>query len=701
MAVIGNIRNRMGGLLVVMVGGALLLFVVSDLFDPSNRSGGGDRSIGKIAGQEIDVQAFERRVDEQAEVYRSNGTTVDAQLQEQIRNNVWNEILRERTLFAQATSAGLGDMSTFSREEFDDIRFGNNVLPDFKGNPNFQDPATGQPDKARLRNYFKSIQEQAPMFYELQKRTFVTERIISKYNTLVKKSCFVNNLQVADDYDQRNEKAAFNFVAKRYDSEPDSLYPVSDEELRRYYDAHKGEKKYEQKASRSFQFVRFAVTATESDIAEAQKELAEIMPAFQASKGKADSAFVAAYADTKNAVAAPYAEGSADKLNDSLITHAHTGAVVGPFRSGDTWKLVKVKELADIAEARVRHILLSTQGGKPEDEVKQRADSILAVVKRDKGRFEEMVKKYSEDPGSVQNGGVYEWFDKTRMVPEFTAASFDQKVGATTVCKTSYGFHIVEVLGQRTRKERRVLTVDRRSKPLPATFKGVYKLANDFSLRATDTASFRTLATEQGLTITPVQDMRADQKYVPGLQDPNSVVAWVNHAEFDGKPSPPVESGEAYVVCLLQSIKQEGVPAMEDVREVFTREVVKEKKGEAFAKMMEGKTDLTVLATETKSSVQTSADLTYGAFNLPGGFSESEVVGRIFALPAGQTSKPMVGETGVYVVNMTAVTPAPAVTDAASEKKQIEDRIRTRSEGQLFNALRTAANVKDDRTKFY
>jgi hypothetical protein len=137
------------------------------------------------------------------------------------------------------------------------------------------------------------------------------------------------------------------------------------------------------------------------------------------------------------------------------------------------------------------------------------------------------------------------------------------------------------------------------------------------------------------------------------------------------------------------------------VREVFTREVVKEKKGEAFAKMMAGKTDLTALATETKSSVQTSADLTYGAFNLPGGYSESEVVGRIFALPAGQTSRPMVGETGVYVVNMTAMTPAPAVTDADGEKKQLEERIRTRADGQLFNALRTAANVKDDRSKFY
>lgn len=53
------------------------------------------------------VQAFERRVDEQEEVYRSNGTTVDAQLQEQIRNNVWNEgILRERTLLSRAKLAG-------------------------------------------------------------------------------------------------------------------------------------------------------------------------------------------------------------------------------------------------------------------------------------------------------------------------------------------------------------------------------------------------------------------------------------------------------------------------------------------------------------------------------------------------------------------------------------------------------------------
>jgi parvulin-like peptidyl-prolyl isomerase len=106
-----------------------------------------------------------------------------------------------------------------------------------------------------------------------------------------------------------------------------------------------------------------------------------------------------------------------------------------------------------VPEARVRHILLSTQEGKSEDVQKQLADSLLAVVKKDRSKFEDLVTKFSNDPGSVSTGGVYEWFDKQRMVPEFTAASFDQKVGAITIAKTSYGFHIVEVLGQRTRQE--------------------------------------------------------------------------------------------------------------------------------------------------------------------------------------------------------------------------------------------------------
>lgn len=699
MAVIGKIRER-GKLLVILVGGALILFVLDALLS-SRGSTGRNEALGEIAGKEVSAQEFSARVDQQVELYRQNGTTVDNNLQEQVRNSVWNDILRENTLKVQAEEAGFG--STISRDEFDDIRFGNNVLPDFKNNQNFTDPATGQVNKEQLRKYFKYIQENNPALYDMQKRTFVPQRIYAKYNALVKKSCFVNSAQVKDEWAAKNTKATFNFVAKRYDSEPDSLYPVSDEELRRYFDAHRSERKWRQKAARSFVYVRFPANPTQGDIEETRKELEQVKPELEAARGaKADSALVMAYADTKNPKAAAYTPGTADQLNDSLIAHADTGTVVGPFRDGGSWKLVKVAELADVPEARVRHILFSTQGKTPDEEkaVKDRADSVLAVVKKDKSKFDAMVTTYSEDPGSKSNGGVYDWFDKARMVPEFTKASFDEKVGATTIAKTSYGYHIVEVLGQRTRKERRVLTVDRKVAPVQA-MKDAWKAANEFSLKNPDSASFRKSAEEQGLPYTPVDELRADQRYVPGLQSADEVVRWVDHAQKGAKPSEPLTSDESYVVALLTGIREEGAPELKDVREAFTREARKEKKAAALMAKMSGKADLNALASELGATVQSATDLPLTSSTLPGGYSDVPAVGQVFAIESGKTAGPLKGDMGVYMVSMTTLTPAGDMPENAEDRKPLQERVRNRAEGQAFNALKEAANVKDERSKFY
>lgn len=678
---------------------SLGLFVLGDIWQSPGQSRG-EAAIAEIDGQPITTLEFQARVDEQANLYRNNGTTVDNQLQEQIRNNVWNEILRERTLRKQAEAAGFG--SGISKEEFDDIRWGDNIVPEFKGNENFKDPKTGQPDKALLKRYFASVQERDPVLYEYQKRSFVPNRIYAKYNALVKKSCFVNSAQVADEYAAKNTKATFNFVAKRYDSEPDSLYTVGADDLNRYFSAHSSEKKWEQKASRGFVYVRTPASPTPEDIAAGQNDLLALKPEFSSTTGNADSLFVMAHAATKNGAAVAYTDGTADQVNDSLIKNAEVGAVVGPYRDGDFWKLVKVKELADVPEARVRHILFSTQGktGDDEKKVKERADSVLAVVKRDKSKFEAMVNQYTEDPGSKSTGGVYEWFDKTRMVPEFTAASFDQNVGATTICKTSYGYHIVEVLGQRTRKERRVLTVDNKIRPEKA-MKEAWKTASSFALNNPDSASFRKSATESGLVFTPVEEMRADQRYVPGLQDANSVIAWVNHAKLGDKPSEPIASGDGYVVCMLTNIREEGAPKLDDVREAMTKEVIKEKKAQALMAKMAGKTDLNALATELGAGVQTATDMAYSSNSIPGGFSDVDVIGQIFSLQNGQTSVPMKGDMAVYLATMATLSPAGEMPAGAEDVKALADKVRNRAEYQAFNALKAAAEVKDDRSKYY
>jgi peptidyl-prolyl cis-trans isomerase D len=693
MAVIGKIRER-GGLLVGITLVSLALFILGDRLAGRGNSRR-DQVIGTVGGEDISGVEFERRVNDEVESYRNDfGQQVNAQMTEQVRNSVWQEMLKAKVMLPQVEQAGF----SLTTAEYDDIRFGDNIMPDFRNQPNFQGD-DGKPSKEKLQQYFQSVQMNAPVYHDIQKRRIRENRLYAKYTTLVKKSIFVNSAQAKDDYLAKNTKASFTFVGKRYDSEADSLYPVADKDLRRFYDQHKNDKKYKQQAARKFEYALFPVQPSDADRLATMKELNELHAAFSASTD--DSLFVMANSESRTYNKMPYKEGGADKRNDSLIVNSPVGTVVGPYQEGQQWKLVKIEELAAVPEARVRHILLSTQG-KDEAVQKKLADSLLAVVKRDRTKFEDLVVKYSEDPGSntKEKGGVYDWFDKKQMVPEFTTASFDEKVGAITIAKTSYGFHIVEVLGQRTRQERLVASVERAMKPSPATFKDTYKKANDFSLRNTELEGFKKAAEEQGIQVTPVEELRTDQRYVPGLQDANSVVTWVNRAEL-GKVSEPIQSGDSYVVAILTAIREEGVPTLDDVREAFTKEVVKEKKAEAWTAKMQGKTDLNGLATELNSSVQTASEISENTFSLPGGFAEYEVIGKVFALEAGKLSAPLTGDMGVYVANMASKTAAPEPQDLNIDKAGMVQRTQSRAESGLFNALKDAVGVKDERYKFY
>ena len=69
MAVIGKIRER-SGLLIGIVGGALVLFILDALL--SNRgTGRNEQALGIVAGEEIGVVEFEKRVSDEVESYRN------------------------------------------------------------------------------------------------------------------------------------------------------------------------------------------------------------------------------------------------------------------------------------------------------------------------------------------------------------------------------------------------------------------------------------------------------------------------------------------------------------------------------------------------------------------------------------------------------------------------------------------------------
>ncbi|MBK7946585.1 MAG: SurA N-terminal domain-containing protein [Flavobacteriales bacterium] len=163
-----------------------------------------------------------------------SGQPASQQLTDQVRNQVWNEMVKSLSMMDQVKDAGF----SLTKAEYDDIRFGENIAPEFRGQ--FSGP-DGQPDRTQLKDYFERVAVNAPMYHQIQSRRIQENRLYSKYTTLVKKSVFVNSAQARDEFNGKNRKATFTFVAKRYDSEPDSLYVVSDRDLRRYYDEHKNE----------------------------------------------------------------------------------------------------------------------------------------------------------------------------------------------------------------------------------------------------------------------------------------------------------------------------------------------------------------------------------------------------------------------------------------------------------------------------
>ncbi len=95
---------------------------------------------------------------------------------------------------------------------------------------------------------------------------------------------------------------------------------------------------------------------------------------------------------------------------------------------------------------KVRHILLKTQGKPAADEpkIKAQAEDLLKQVQAG-ADFKALVKKYSEDPGSVDKGGEYD-VQRGQMMPEFEQAAFSLKPGESTIVKTTYGYHILQVL---------------------------------------------------------------------------------------------------------------------------------------------------------------------------------------------------------------------------------------------------------------
>jgi len=694
MAAINKIRQH-SGLLLIVIGMGMAAFIFGGLF----KSGGQSKTqyIGEVNGKKIDRLVYEREVEDQLQGLRSTNQNPDGATTDRVRGGVWNDILLENTVIEQLKDAGF----MVTQDEYDDIRWGDNVNPSFRNDPNFSTDGIFDPNKAK--QYFNFINTRYPIYAQLQQKQLIQSTEINKYYNAIKAGLKANNLESVQLAANNDSKISFNFVYKQYSTVPDSTVQINEEEVKKYYHEHKGEKKYKQVESRDAEYVEFDVIPTANDIKFIKLDIEELIPSFK--NATSDSVFIAANSESKNEYRVVYNDGMVPDsiVNEQLLT-AQIGDVIGPYEvkvgADSFFKIAKVIDEYFENQARVRHILLKTNGVN-DDELKLRADSIKNVIRRNKN-FSEMVTVFSEDVASIKDGGVYEWFPEGRMVAEFNDAAFSERIGNIVVVKTTYGYHIMEVLGRRNSRQPVLAIVDQKIVPSPGTFNDVYSIATDFSIDNSNLESFNSAATELNMEVKKAIKIKKGSKRINDLNNTSEITRWLYKSEV-GAISTPFEIENKFIVAIVTKKTAEGEPEFDDVKEQFKTLAIFEKKKDLIYAEMEGITDVQELANSLSLRVQTASNIPFSSNTIPGaGNADDEVLGSIFTLEVGDVSIPLKGKAGVYVVEITDKS-IPNFDDLDPElfaddiNRKYESSVNT----GVFNALREDADVKDNRADFY
>ncbi|MCP4571968.1 MAG: hypothetical protein GY838_06400 [bacterium] len=192
-------------------------------------------------------------------------------------------------------------------------------------------------------------------------------------------------------------------------------------------------------------------------------------------------------------------------------------------------------------------------------------DDILAGTRT----FEDAARDFGED-GTAEAGGDLGTFDRNRMVDEFTAAAFSLPVGQLSEpVRTSFGYHLIEVLEQFTAPESDEVTqvharhILLKVTPGPATMDALRDFAGDFRDRV-DGGSFVTTAQAEAHDLVEPGPFAAGRD-IPGLRQTMGGANWALGTDA-GSVSPVFENDQfMYVVLALDNLP-EGPSPLETVR---------------------------------------------------------------------------------------------------------------------------------------
>lgn len=703
MSVLEKIRSK-SGLAIVVVGGALALFVISDALQSNSRIfGGNDNNVGIIDGDAINVKQFEQAFEKNLANYktRSQQANIDQNTTDMIREQTWNQLVQEGLMTKEYQDLGI----TVTNDELYELVQGSDPHPQIKSAPIFQNQQTGQYDRSLVVRFLKNMNESTNEADKAQWLEFETgllkETESKKYNALFKKGVYATSLEAKDLWNKRNRTTDMDIVAVNYFSIADSTIAVDDGELKSYF--NKNYKKYAEKAnSRKIEYVTFSVVPTKEDSASILKWANDQVPQFAAAAN--DTLYVDVNSDVKfDTVAHPRSfypeEVQARLFSDSV------GSVIGPIFSNGKFRIYKVAGIKNdsLFQMRASHILFKTENNDTPATIRK-AQQVMAEI-RGGADFGEKAAQYGTD-GTSSRGGDLGWFTEGQMVKEFNDYVKRGNKGDMGIVKTQFGVHIVKITENKTKKTVTAGVLERGIEPSESTINTAFNQASQFAAIAQGGAEkFEAAVVEKGVAKGVADNLKETDKSIAGMTEGREVVRWAFNAKVDDV-SEVFSVGDKYIVAILTQIKEKDKANFEDVKERVTVDYRKEKKAEQLMEKvktaMTGAATVQDIATKLQVAVTPIVGQTLENGNIAYIGPDNTFIGTIFGTKTtGKIVGPIKGDNAVYVANIIRFTDGTSVPDYVPFKAEIQNQLSQRVEYGTFDVLKEMKNVKDNRYKFY
>jgi peptidyl-prolyl cis-trans isomerase D len=688
MAIIGKIRER-SFLVLIIIGIAILAFVLTDLFSAKSNGQQAPPSIAEINGQQISPQEFEYKVQKGYENYqKQTKQELDERTKSSIRESVWAEMSSDILVGEQLEELGINVTS----KELMDLVSGDNPHPQVR--QAFTDPNTGQFNPNAVIQFLQNLDNDEATkaqwvdFEQALKRN----HRMDKYNTLVKKGIYTPSALANVKYNENNGALAFKYVYKPYTAIEDSAADLTESEISSFYKKTKSE--YEQKASRKIAYAYFPIVPSSDDQAEAKQWADRMYGDFKTNSN--DSTFVNANSDA-GFIPVYYSELNAPVGVDTTLWDQDSAYVAGAKLIGSTWSISKVKAIKMAPDSvKARHILISSQI-RTRESAEKTADSVMMALQGGVA-FDSLVV-LSDDDVSAEKGGDLDWFAEGMMVKPFNDAAFTAEIGEYKKAESQFGFHIIEVTEKlEDVKKIQIATITREVLPSKATYADLFNQANSFSINVADMESFAAELTKNNLQQRSAILNESDN-LVQGLDASRDLARWTQDAK-EGDVSEAKDVDGAFVVAIVENVDAEGFSTLGKVRNRVEFLARQEKKADMLSKELVDASEISELATKTGLTVE-NVNVTFASPSIAGIGLEPKVVGAAWSLTPGQLSQPIAGNNGVFVVSVDKKVDAgePNLSEIRlSESRGIAAKV---DNGAVYNALKEKADLIDNRTKFY